>query len=126
MTLPENSTDVKYSMNIKSMVFNEVDAKLFLIRDSTDAEKLHQTLVEQKYRGALLSTVTHEFKTPLMIIRGNLESWISDNAEGKNVIQVGRTTPPQIQAALLATRTLKYFLRDISVLCTLDNCENRT
>lgn len=101
----DSETEVKYYLTVKRVQFNDVQYTLFLMRDSTDAEKVHRTLVEQKYRGALLSTVTHEFRTPLMIIRGNLE-----------LIQKESGDTPTVQAALIATVALKYFLRDISVL----------
>ncbi len=113
MTLSETSTEVKYDLNIKKMRFNDTESTLFLFRDLTQEEKLHTALMEQKYRAALLSTVTHEFRTPLMIIRGNLDTWLQDHAQQSPACF---QPPAQIVTALLATSLLKQFLRDISVL----------
>lgn len=108
MTESEESVEVKFSLNIKKIRFNDMDSTLFLIRDSTDEEKLHRTLVEQKYRGMLLATITHELKTPLMTISGNLEVLLQNERLPKDL-------QPDVRAALMATRSLKYYLRDICV-----------
>ncbi len=111
----EDATDVRFSLGVKKIVFNEIESTLFLIRDPTDSEKVYRKLVEQKYRGALLSTVTHEFKTPLMVIHGNLE-----------LIEIEVRALPglaqKVRASLTAAKVLKYYLRDISVRYACELC----
>ncbi len=107
MLKKETGTRVKYCLNSKKISFAGGPATLFLVRDSSDTERAHRRLVEEKYRGLLLSTVTHELKTPLTVISGNLE-----------LIErrVPRDAQPCVDAALLAAKSLKYYLRDINVL----------
>lgn len=110
MTCGSTDTEVRYTLNAKKVVFNEVNSTLFLIRDTTHAERAYRKLVEEKYRGVLLSTITHELKTPLTIMSGNLELL---SASCRSVI-----TPEDqahLEAAMLAAKSLKYYLHDINV-----------
>jgi len=100
---PDEDSHIKYLLNIKKVRFNDENSTLFLIRDPTDTEKLHQILIEQKYREALLSTVTHELKTPLMTISAALDILKKDIP--KNL---------HIDAAIVAGKILKYYLHDIN------------
>ncbi len=70
----QEGTDVKYVLTSRKILFKKREAQLFLIREATDMEKVHRRIIEEKYRGVLLSTITHDIRTPLTIIRGSIES----------------------------------------------------
>jgi len=110
MVKKDSHTGVSYCLNCKKVVFHDVEATLFLIRGSTDTEKAHRKLVEEKYRGVLLSTITHELKTPLTIISGNLELVRT---------KCDQEDQAHLEAAMLAAKSLKYYLYDINVPFTL-------
>ncbi len=102
------SGEVKYALTCKKIMFNELPATLLMIRDSTGTERAHHKLVEEKYRGVLLSTITHELKTPLTVISGNLE------LIRKSTSTLGDRS--HLEAAMMAAKSLKYFLHDINVI----------
>ena len=101
-----NNTEVQYSMNCRKILFRGNEGTLFHIRESTDIEKTQRKLIEDKYRGVLLSTITHDIKTPLTIIKGNIEM-LKDYAIGGSL--------QCINALLVAVNSLEYFVHDINV-----------
>ena len=106
------NTDVQYSINCKKINFRGNEATLFHIRESTDIEKTHRKLIEDKYRGVLLSTITHDIKTPLTIIKGNVEI-LKDQVIGGDL--------HCINALLVAVNSLEYFVHDINVMLCINS-----
>jgi len=106
MVLNETDTDVKCSINLQKIFFKGEDAMLALFRPTSDIENLHRKLIEDKYRGVLLSTITHEIKTPLTIIKGNIET-LKDYVSLKGMTH--------FNAMKISITFLEYFMHDITV-----------
>ena len=102
----ENDTEVKYSMSCQKVMFNGADAMLFLIRKPTNIEKMSRKLMEDKYRSVLLSTITHDIRTPLTIIKGNMEM-LKDQVQAKGELF--------LEAIMVSITALEYFINDITV-----------
>ncbi len=110
MTCGGTDTEVRYTLNAKKIIFNEVESTLLLIRDTSHVERAYRKIVEEKYRGVLLSTITHELKTPLTIMSANL-ALVHDSC--KNAISPDDQA--HLEVAMLAAKSLKYYLYDVNV-----------
>ncbi len=97
---------LQYTMQKKSIIFKESDAVLLIIRAFNKVETLHQKVTEDKFRTVLLSTITHDIKTPLTVIKSNL-SLLQD--------LVTDTGQDFYRATCVATDALEHYLRDIIV-----------
>ncbi len=97
---------LRYTMHKKSILFKGHEATLAIVRDFTPVENLQRKIAEGKYRAVLLSTITHDIKTPLTVILGNL------SLLGPHVMRQGRDF---FTAVSVATETLEFFMRDIIV-----------
>ncbi len=102
----QHDTEVKYTLTSKKIMFKKKEAQLFLIRDVTKLEQVHHRAVEEKYRGLLLSTITHDIRTPLTIIKGNIES-LEEHVE--------KTGAGYLEAIKASANNLEYFMYDVSV-----------
>ena len=93
---------MKYSLSKKPIIFKDEEATLLILREFTSVEKLQ----ENKNKELLLSTITHDIKTPLTIIQGHM-SLLNDFVQKEGILHY--------RAVLSATETLEYFLYDIIV-----------
>lgn len=93
---------LKYSLSKKPIFFKEEEATLIIIREFSSIEKFQ----ENKCKELLISTMTHDIKTPLTIIQGNL-ALLNDF-----VLERGMQ---HFKAVFAATETLEYHLYDIIV-----------
>ncbi|MDR3549213.1 MAG: histidine kinase dimerization/phospho-acceptor domain-containing protein [Candidatus Pacebacteria bacterium] len=105
--------EVRYSLSCKRIVFTQLPATLFMLQACSNTERTHQRLMEERYRGVILSTVTHELKTPLTVISGNLEL-VQRNVRENDEDRL------RIEAAVQATKALKYYIHDINVTLAAD------
>ena len=101
-----SNTTMKYAVHKKSIIFKGVDAILVIIRDFSIVENLQRKVSEEKFRSVLLSTITHDIKTPLTIIQGNL-SLLANYISGDGI--------EYYNAVYVASETLEFFMRDIIV-----------
>ncbi len=97
---------LKYTIQKKPIIFKESDAILLIIRNFTPVENMQRRATEDKFRGVLLSTISHDFKTPLTAIQNNL-SLLSDY-----VPEAGKDF---YNATCIASKSLEYYLFDIIV-----------
>jgi len=97
---------LKYTLSKKSIIFKELDAILIIIRAFNKVEVIQRQITEEKFRTVLLSTITHDIKTPLTVIKSNL-ALLQDLVfpEGNNFYK----------ATCVATDALEHYLRDIIV-----------
>ena len=102
----KSEDSIEYTMHLKKMRIRQKDATVFVLSEPSDVEKIHTQLTEEKFRGVLLSTITHEIKTPLTVIQGSL----------KNIMPfVLPEGEEQLQGAEVAVHTLEYFIYDVIV-----------
>eukprot|EP01022_Parablepharisma_sp_SALTPOND_P004375 TRINITY_DN120180_c0_g1_i1.p1 TRINITY_DN120180_c0_g1~~TRINITY_DN120180_c0_g1_i1.p1 ORF type:complete len:367 (-),score=36.23 TRINITY_DN120180_c0_g1_i1:708-1808(-) len=112
--LPEGSHSIlkegtlEFTMQKKPIIFKESDAILLIIRSFTNVENMQRRATEDKFRNVLLSTISHDIKTPLTAIQNNLSLLLDYIPEaGKDFYN----------ATCIATKALEYYLFDIIVLC---------
>ncbi len=98
--------NIEFTMHLKKMRLRDKDVTVFVLSESSDIEKIRTQLTEEKFRGVLLSTITHDIKTPLTAIQGSLKSIVPF------VLPEGEE---QLEAAEISANTLEYFLYDVIV-----------
>jgi signal transduction histidine kinase len=106
LTDKKEDSKINFTLWKEKVQFKGESSSLFVIVQSNEIDKLKSKLIEDKYRGVLLSTITHEIKTPLTIIKGNLlvmEKHLEPAAKDN------------LLAANIAVDTLEYFAYDIRV-----------
>ncbi|MDR3548284.1 MAG: hypothetical protein P4M11_08495 [Candidatus Pacebacteria bacterium] len=94
----------------------EEEATLMLIRDPTSVEKAHMKVTEERYKSLLMSTVTHDLKTPLAEIEGQfvaLDEFVRPEGE-KHLI-----------AARMATSLFRYYVYNL-IVCLRPDRKDRT
>ena len=91
----------------KSNVFIKGEkASLIFIRDSNLLEQTHVRVTETKYSQLLISTVTHDLKSPITAIQGNLAVLPQYVSEKGNVY---------LKAAQIAALAFEYYIYDLVV-----------
>lgn len=95
-----------FSLNKKSIIFKDQEAILLIIREYSLVEKIQRRVSENKYREVLLSTVSHDIKTPLTIIEGNM-TLLSDFIKEEGM--------EYYKAVYTATEMLDFFFQDLHV-----------
>ncbi len=94
-------------MHKKSIIFKDADAIMLIIRSFNSVEAMQRRATEDRFRNVLLSTITHDIKTPLTALQNNLSMLAPHLRED------GRE---YYSATCIATRALEYYLYDINVL----------
>jgi K+-sensing histidine kinase KdpD len=100
------NNDLRYSLEKRNVSFKGIDAALLFIRESTRVEQAHTKATEEKYKHQVLQTITHDLKTPLTIIKGQLAvlpNYVSEE---------GRT---YLMAAQVSTAAFEYYIYDLIV-----------
>ncbi len=105
-SLLDSAESMRHAVNKKSIIFKGEDAVLVIVRDFSTVENLQRKVAEEKFRSVLLSTITHDIKTPLTIIHGHLG--LLANFVTKDGIEY-------FNAVFSASQILEYFIRDINV-----------
>lgn len=105
-SLLDMNHNMVYSLNKKFIEFQDHDGVLLMIRPYSSVEKLQKKASEEKYKELLLSTLTHDIKTPLTIMHGNL-TLLSEyvNEEGQEFYK----------ASCNSLEMLDYYMQDINV-----------
>ena len=111
------NNDLKYTMHKKSIIFKDMDAILLIIRAFNAVENLQRKMTEEKFRSVLLSTVTHDIKTPLTVIKSNIALLQDHVCEGGKAFY---------NATCIATDVLEHYLRDIIVTIIRVILQSRT
>ncbi|MDR3548594.1 MAG: hypothetical protein P4M11_10090 [Candidatus Pacebacteria bacterium] len=73
-----------------------------LIRDPTTVERTHMKITEEKYKNLLMSTITHDLKTPLAEIQGQLSA-LSEFVQSSDGLK-------HLTAAKVSVTTFRYYL----------------
>ncbi len=97
---------LEYTLHKKSIIFKGTDAILVIIRSFNTVETMQKRATEDRFKSVLLSTVTHDIKTPLTALQNNLSLLLPHvQAEGREYYE----------ATSIATRVLEFYLYDIIV-----------
>ena len=89
-----------------NLVVDETESSLFFILDPNLQEQTHARITESRYSQLLISTITHDLKSPITAIKGNLdilEHYIT--IEGKDFLL----------AAQISTKIFEYYIYDLIV-----------
>lgn len=79
---------------------------MLFIRDSTITERVHTKVTQEKYKNMIISTITHDMKTPVMAIKGHLDLLPQYITQGGEQF---------LHAAKLATSSFEYYIYDLIV-----------
>lgn len=102
----DKSRVLKFIIDKRNLVVNEAESSLFFIFDPNLQEQTHARITENKYSQLLISTITHDLKSPITAIKGNLdilENYIA--TEGKDYLL----------AAQISTKIFEYYIYDLIV-----------
>ena len=66
--------DTLVEIRVKEILFDGREAKLISFMDCTSAQKLEKAETESKYKTKLISTISHELRTPVTAILGSLDA----------------------------------------------------
>lgn len=103
----DSSNTLRYVIDKRSVIFKSVETSLLLIRESTSLEKFHTKATEEKYKHLMISTITHDLKTPLTVINGNL-TILSNYVTAEGI--------KYLSAAKIATIAFEYYIYDLIVM----------
>ncbi len=102
----DNNQNLRYNIEKRTVSFKGVEASLLFIREATRLEQAHTKATEEKYKHQVLRTITHDLKTPLTIIKGQLSvlpTYVSE--EGQKYLT----------AAQISTASFEYYIYDLIV-----------
>ena len=103
----DSSHTLKFIIDKRRVIIKEEEVNLLSILPSTLAEQTHAKVTENKYSQLLISTISHDLKSPITVIQGNLEvinQYI--NPEGLE----------HLKAAQVSATTFEYYIYDLVVL----------
>jgi two-component system, NarL family, capsular synthesis sensor histidine kinase RcsC len=69
----KEGSSLKFELKYRKIIFQQKKALMFILRDVGMLEKLLQVQKESKYKEMLMTTVTHELRTPVNGILSNVE-----------------------------------------------------
>ncbi|OOP72533.1 ATP-binding protein [Clostridium beijerinckii] len=99
---------LEFSISLIKSNLNEIIGGVILIQDISEKEKLEQM------RKDFISNVSHEFRTPLTVIKGNLESIVDGMIEPENVADTYITL-------IKETNRLERMVKDLLNLSKLES-----
>lgn len=101
-----SSENLVYTLIKRIVNFEDQEASLIFIREPSQTEKTHMKVTEEKYKKMMISTITHDMKTPIMSVKGNLEMLFQYIAnEGQDYLN----------AALITITAFEYYIYDLIV-----------
>lgn len=98
---------LKYLIDRTNVDINEKESIVLMIRDSTAVEQAHTKSTEVKYKKLMLSTITHDLKSPITAIQGHL-SLLPDYVSEKGV--------KFLKSAQITALAFEYYIYDLVVL----------
>lgn len=97
---------MRFIIDKSNVLMKGEEAALLFIRDSNLLEQTHVRVTETKYSQLLISTVTHDLKSPITAIQGNLAilpPYVSDKGS------------LYLKAAQIAAQAFEYYIYDLVV-----------
>ncbi len=95
---------LKFTLDKRSVIFKGKEASLLFIHEANKTEQDHARITEGKYSQLLVSTITHDLKSPVTAIQGNLELLTQYvNSQGTS----------HLKAAQLAAQGFEYYIYDL-------------
>lgn len=108
-----NANTLLYIIDKRSVIFKSGDASLLFIRNTTSLEKAHTKATEEKYKQLMISTITHDLKTPISAINGSLVV-LTNYVNGEGI--------KYLDSATIATIAFEYYIYDlIVIIITINN-----
>jgi K+-sensing histidine kinase KdpD len=98
---------LKYVIDKTNVDIKEQDAIVLMIRESSVVEQAHTKSTEVKYKKLMLSTITHDLKSPITAIQGHL-SLLPDYVTEKGL--------KYLRSAQAAALAFEYYIYDLVVL----------
>ena len=98
---------LKYIIDKRNLFLEDEEVALLSITPSTLAEQTHAKVTESKYSQLMISTITHDLKSPIMAIQGHLsvlDNYVIDN--GKQYLK----------AAQISAQAFEYYIYDLVVI----------
>jgi signal transduction histidine kinase len=71
--LKDENKEKAISVKFEKIIFENEMTNLYVFKDNTLIQKIEKAEAESKYKEILMTTVTHELRTPVNGIKGNLE-----------------------------------------------------
>lgn len=97
-------------LRIHNITFRNQEAKLIAFVDCSAAQKIEQAESESKYKTLLISTVSHEIRTPIGAVLGTLDLLKPFTPkENHNLLEIAR----------LSCEMIIFNINDLTVFCSL-------
>ena len=102
----DHNKTLKYILDKRNLSIKNEDASLLSITPSTLAEQTHAKVVERKYSQLIIATITHDLKSPITAIQGNL------TLLGQYIEECGLI---YLKAAQASTMAFEFYIYDLIV-----------
>ena len=97
---------LQYMIDIRKIVFKDEEVTLISINCSNAMEKTHAKVTENKYSQLIISTITHDLKSPITAIQGHL-SILEQFVAEKGL--------KYLKAAQVSSVAFEYYIYDLVV-----------
>ena len=97
---------LKFTIDKRTMLIRNKEAFLFSMTIASLTEQTHAKVTENKYSQLIVSTITHDLKSPMAVIKGNL-TLLEQYIEDKGLIH--------LKPAKMSASTFEYYLYDLIV-----------
>ena len=107
----DKSRTLRFIIYVQNLVINGNDTLLLFISEPSLEEQSYARLTENKYSQLLISTITHDLKSPLMVLQENT-SLLSDHIDkdGINYLNILQTE----------LQFFEYYIYDLVVILNYD------
>ena len=96
--------EVKFELKYKKILFKNKMCLILILRDVELLEKLNKAKVEEKYKKIIITTISHEFRTPMTsILSGVNLAYDETSNEGKEYLDCAKES----------AESLLFFFEDI-------------
>ena len=97
---------LKFTIDKRVLLIKNKEAILYSIKDLNKEEQEHAKITESKYRQLIVSTITHDLKSTISAIIGNL-----------NVLKdhINEKSDKYFKAAQISAMKFEYYIYDITV-----------
>ena len=110
----DRSRTLKFIIDKRSYFIGDKESSIFFITNTKAEEQTYARITENRYSQLLISTITHELKSPISAIINNLELLgLYTNKEGMNHLMAA-----QISAKAFGNLILSRFLDTFITLAT--------
>ena len=97
---------LKFTIDKRTILIRNKETFLFSMTIASLTEQTHAKVTENKYSQLIVSTITHDLKSPMAVIKGNL-TLLEQYIEDKGLIH--------LKTAKMSASTFEYYLYDLIV-----------